>query len=231
MKIRKFSNPELMAEAAAELVLARARAAVAERGLFSLVLAGGGTPLPLYRLLAAEPYLTEMPWQQSHIFLGDERCLPPTHPESNFGRAAATLLAPGQVPEANIHRMRGELPPVAGAAHYRRELAEFGRDFDLVLLGMGADGHVASLFPGSPLLTEQQELVAAISQPAGQPPLPRLTLTLPALNRAATVIVMVGGPAKAAIVDEIKRDRQAAARRYPAALIQAREESLWLVSA
>lgn len=231
MEIRKYADVDLMAQAAAELVLAKARTAVVTRGIFALVLAGGGTPLPLYRLLAAEPFLSAMPWPQTHLFLGDERCLPAEHPESNFGRAAATLLTPGQVPEANIHRMTGELPPKEGAAHYRRELAEFGRDFDLVLLGMGSDGHVASLFPGSPLLTEREALVAAITEPAGQPPVPRLTLTLPAINRAATVIIMVSGAAKAAIAEEISRDRQAAAQQYPAALVQPREELLWLISA
>lgn len=230
-KVLKFASPREMAEAAAELVLDRALAAVHERGLFSLVLAGGGTPLPLYQRLAAEPYLARMPWPQTHLFWGDERCLPPRHPESNFGRAAAILLAPGQVPAANIHRMPGELPPAEGAAVYRRELAELGRDFDLVLLGMGEDGHVASLFPGSPLLAEEEAPVAAVTEPTGQPPVTRLTLTLPAINRAATVLIMVSGPTKAAIVEEINQDRQAAAHRYPAALVQARSELLWLVSA
>ena len=231
MKITRFPDPEAMAQAAAGLIITNAHAAVAERGRFSLVLAGGGTPLPLYRLLVA-PQLTErVPWQATHIFQGDERCVPPDHPESNFGRAAATLLAPGQVPPTNIHRMKGELFPAEGAAHYRRDLEEFGHEFDLILLGMGADGHIASLFPGSPLLQEERLTVVAEEQPVGSPPLPRLTLTLPVINRAARVIIMVSGPEKGEIVEEIRRDQSAAATKYPAALLRAREDLLWLVSA
>lgn len=230
MIIKKFPHPEAMAVAAAGLIIDRARAAVAKRGLFSLVIAGGATPLPLYKLLASPPLAREMPWHDTHIFQGDERCVPPTHPESNFGRAAATLLAPGLVPEANIHRMAGELPPAEGAEHYRREIAKFGRDFDLILLGMGADGHIASLFPGSPLLGEQEQTVAAVEQPVGSPPLPRLTMTLPLINRAATVIIMVSGQKKARIIEEIAQNHQESTTKYPAALVRPGEELLWLVS-
>lgn len=230
MTLKKFADPEAMAAAAAELVVAEAQAAVAARGLFSLVLAGGGTPLPLYRRLAGPPWAAAIPWQQTHIFQGDERCLPPEHPESNYGRAAATLLSRVPLPAANIHRMAGELPPSQGAADYRRQLAAFNRDFDLLLLGMGNDGHIASLFPGSPLLAERDQLVAAETRPAGSPPVPRLTLTLPAINRAAMVIIMVSGPEKARIVEEIHQDPQAAADQYPAARVKAGRQLLWLVS-
>ncbi|MFH7319454.1 6-phosphogluconolactonase [Desulfurivibrio sp. D14AmB] len=230
MNIKKFPHPQAMAQAAANLIIDRARAAVTTRGFFSLVLAGGSTPLPLYELLTSPPLVREMPWAATHIFQGDERCVPPTDPASNFGRAAAVLLPPGLITPANIHRMAGELPPAVGAERYRRELAGFGHDFDLVLLGMGTDGHVASLFPGSPLLAVKDQTVAAEEQPVGSPPLPRLTLTLPAINRAATVIIMVTGGRKARIVQEIKEDPRAGAAKYPAALVRPRQELLWLVS-
>ena len=230
MIIKKFPHPRAMAEAAAGLIIERARAAVAAKGFFSLVLAGGSTPLPLYELLVSPPLVRKMPWAETHVFQGDERCVPPTDPESNFGRAAAILLASGLIPPANIHRMAGELPPTVGAERYRREIAAFGHDFDLVLLGMGTDGHVASLFPGSPLLAAEDQTVAAEEQPVGSPPLPRITLTLPAINRATTVIIMVAGREKARIAQEIKEDPRAGAAKYPAALVRPRKELLWLVS-
>ncbi|ADH85687.1 6-phosphogluconolactonase [Desulfurivibrio alkaliphilus] len=234
MEIKKFANTDQMAQAAAELVLTSALAAVIERGVFSLVLAGGGTPLPLYRRLAAPPFLAQMPWELTHLFQGDERCLPPEHPDSNFGRAAATLLAPGQVPADNIHRMTGEDPdPKRAAAAYQRQIEDFCRDFavnsfDLVLLGMGSDGHIASLFPGSALLAEQDRLVAAETEPAGNPPVPRLTLTLPAINSARRVLLLTSGPEKEKIMNEIIADRQAAAARYPAARVMPSQEFYWL---
>lgn len=230
MEWRYFTEPEAMAEVAAELVTHQARQAVAARNLFSLVLAGGSTPLPLYRLLAAPPWHERMPWAATHLFQGDERCLPPDHPESNFGRINASLLTPSQLPPAHIHRMAGELPPSQGAAEYRRQLATFGHDFDLILLGMGTDGHVASLFPYSPLLAAEEELVAAVEEPAGAPPVPRLTLTLTAINRAATVIIMATGEQKAAIAAEIRHAPQRAADKYPAARVKPREQLWWLIS-
>ncbi|MDF1614852.1 6-phosphogluconolactonase [Desulfurivibrio dismutans] len=236
MEIQKFADTDQMAQAAAELVLTSALAAVIDRGVFSLVLAGGGTPLPLYRRLAAPPFLAQMPWELTHLFQGDERCLPPEHPDNNFGRAAATLLAPGQVPADNIHRMAGEDPdPERAAADYQRRIKDFCRDlavtdFDLLLLGMGDDGHIASLFPSSPLLAEQDRLVAAETKPAGKPPVPRLTLTLPAINSARRVLLMISGPEKERIMTEITTDPKAAAAKYPAALVAPRQELYWLVA-
>lgn len=244
--IHHFSKPEAMAAAAAEYLLKMATDAVARQGFFSLVLAGGRTPEALYRLLAAPPLADQMPWGATHIFQGDERCVAPDHPASNFKLAAETLLIKGRIPAANIHRMKGELPPAAGAEEYRRELEKFGHNFDLILLGMGTDGHIASLFPGSPLLEEQERTVDAETNPAGSPPLPRITLTLPPINRSATVIIMVTGPEKAAIVSEINQgviEREArrvtgdspqqdrlTAEKYPAARVRPVGELLWLVS-
>lgn len=238
MKTRYFPDSGAMAAAAAEYLLAAACEAVAARGRFSLVLAGGRTPELLYRQLASLPMADQMPWAATHIFQGDERSVAPDHPESNFRLAAATLLAPGLVPGANIHRMRGEAPDLTlAAAEYQREIELFLQSgpraeggFDLVLLGMGGDGHIASLFPGSPLLAEQRRLVAAVVEPAGNPALPRLTLTLPAINGAARVLFMISGPEKQRILEEIMANSQAVAGKYPAALVRPGKELLWLVS-
>lgn len=231
-QVQHFPDAAALAAAAAAFLLTSARAAVRARGRFSLVLAGGRTPESLYRLLAAPPLVKQIPWSSIHIFQGDERCVPPDHPASNYRLAAASLLSPGLIPAANIHRMRGEEPdPSQAAVEYQRQVEEFlaGEGFDLVLLGMGPDGHIASLFPGSPWLKARDRLVAAVTEPTGDPPLPRLTLTLPAINQAASALIMVTGPEKARIVDEIMRDRQVAADKYPAALVAPRDQLCWLV--
>lgn len=226
-----------MAAAAAEYLLAAANENVVARGRFSLVLAGGQTPAALYRQLASPAQARRMPWAGTHIFQGDERCLAPQHPDSNFHLAVTTLLASGLVPAGNIHRMRGEDPDIIrAAAEYQREIEEFlhhdqtaAPGFDLVLLGMGTDGHVASLFPGSPLLGEKKRLVAAVTEPAGNPPLPRLTLTLPAINSAARVLLMISGPEKQQILNKIMANHQTAGEKYPAALVRPGNELVWLV--
>ncbi len=226
-----------MAQVAGRYLLSAAHQAVAEHGRFSLVLAGGRTPERLYQLLAAPPLAAQMPWKNTHVFQGDERGVPPEHPASNYRLAAASLLASGLIPAVNIHRMQGEAEDIAGAAvDYQRQIRDFfslGADrqgFDLILLGMGNDGHIASLFPGSPLLAEENRLVAAETEPAGDPPLPRLTLTLPAINSATRILVMISGPDKQKIMSEIMTDRTAAAKKYPAALVAPRRELLWLVA-
>lgn len=177
-----------LADAAAERFAETAEMAVARAGRFTVALAGGSTPKGLHARLAAEPYRSRIPWSRAHVFWGDERCVPPAHTESNFGMAMETLLRHVPIPQAQIYRMRGEDPdPDRAAAEYERLLRnvfelEAGAlpRFDLVLLGMGADGHAASLFPGSPVLREATRLVVApyVERVAGY----RLTLTLPVLK-------------------------------------------------
>jgi len=225
-------------------VVAMANRYVADSGRFSLVLAGGSTPETLYRQLSAPPFVDEMPWTQTHFFWGDERCVPHDHPDSNYRMARETLLRHVNVPTGNIHRMAGHLlAPDTGALAYQGILQDFfgmaedGRAtncrfpcFDLVLLGMGPDGHTASLFPDSPVLDEQRKWVAAVPPPARAPHVPRLTLTLPVLNRAATTFFLAAGAEKLAIIDAIGRDPQAAAARYPAALVQPQGDLHWYVA-
>jgi 6-phosphogluconolactonase len=196
---------------AAEHFTALARARAAEHGRFTVALAGGATPRSLYALLATAAYRDRVPWAAVHLFFGDERCVPPDHPESNFRMVKESLLDQVPIPAAQVHRMQGEDPrPDAAAARYEDELrAAFGLAgdelprFDLVLLGLGADGHTASLFPGSPALAERWRLVlpATVEGFVAR----RLTLTLPVLNAAARVAFLVAGRAKARALAAVVR--------------------------
>jgi 6-phosphogluconolactonase len=195
------------AAALAESFAARAQAAVRERGRFTVALTGGSGPTEAYALLAAEPYRSRIPWDGVHLFWGDERCVPPAHPRSNFGAADRLFVAKVPIPPANVHRMRGEAPPQQGAEEYARELeAVFGGGmpvFDLIHLGVGPDGHVCSLFPFTePLLerhrTVTNNLLLAESEW-------RITLTFPVLNAARRVEFIAPGRSKAAIVRRVVR--------------------------
>ncbi|HEY3187081.1 MAG TPA: 6-phosphogluconolactonase [Solirubrobacteraceae bacterium] len=202
-----------LAEAAAESIVEAAAAAVADHGRFTIVLAGGGTPRATYMRLAAPPFAERMPWDRTSVFFGDERCVPADHPESNYRMANETLLSKVPIPSANVFRMHGEADDSEdAAADYARTLAvAFATPrgglprFDLVLLGMGLDGHTASLFPGSPAAKEIFRTVVAVHAAAASIP-QRLTLTLPALNAAARVAFLVSGAEKAKVVRSILRD-------------------------
>ncbi|NLO73559.1 MAG: 6-phosphogluconolactonase [candidate division WS1 bacterium] len=223
-----------LSRGAATLVVKRARQCVAERGLFTLVLSGGKTPLGLYEMLGQPPYLSQMPWAETHLFWGDERCVPPDSPHSNFGAAQATMLVKAPLPPENIHRMQGELPPPQGAEAYQVELQQFFGatsdcfpPFDLVLLGMGANGHTASLFPGSPLLEETQRWVV-FTPPGGEPPLSRLTLSFPVINQAREVLFLVSGENKREAVRAILASPDNATH-LPAARVHPQEHLCWML--
>jgi 6-phosphogluconolactonase len=196
-----------LADQAAQAIVDAARAAVHARGRFTVALAGGATPRTTYLRLAAPPHADAMPWDRTWVFFGDERCIPPDHPESNYGMANETLLGKAPLPPAQVFRMRGEADdPEAAATEYARTLAEVFATrrgalprFDLILLGMGLDGHTGSLFPGSPALKEVFRTVAAVHAAAAAIP-QRLTLTFPVLNAAAEVIFLVSGAEKAKAV-------------------------------
>lgn len=178
-------------------------------GRFTVALSGGSTPKHLYSLLASPDYKERIPWNNVHLFWGDERCVPPDHPESNFGMVRESLLSKIKIPAENIHRMAGEREPQAAAAEYEKHLQEFfGLEsalprFDLILLGIGEDGHTASLFPGSDALNETERLVIApfVEKLNSY----RLTLTLPVLNSGAEVWFLVTGASKADAVKKVLR--------------------------
>ncbi len=201
-------EPAALAAEGARRFVAIARAAHARQGRFSVALAGGATPAGMYRLLADQPYREQVAWQDVIVGLGDERCVPPDSPHSNFRMARETLLDRVPVPAANVFHPPAELPPAEAASAYagllRRHFHLRGAArprFDLILLGMGEDGHTASLFPGMPALRETRRLAVATEVPEYvQPAVPRITLTLPVLNAAANVIFLVAGADKAAAV-------------------------------
>ncbi|ACG73647.1 6-phosphogluconolactonase [Anaeromyxobacter sp. K] len=196
-----------LARAAAEDVARRAEEAVAARGRFAVALAGGSTPRALYALLAdpAAPWRERVPWARTEIWFGDERCVPPDHPDSNYRTAREALLE--HVHAAAVHRIEGERPPAEAAAGYEAALRRAAEPdgspprLDLVLLGLGADGHTASLFPGSPALDERARWVAAPFVPAVGAH--RITLTLPVLERARAIAFLVSGAAKRAALGQL----------------------------
>lgn len=231
--VRVFADPEALAEGAAVEVRRAAREAMEERGVCSLVLAGGSTPRRLYRKLAEEPCRSEIDWSAIRVFFGDERSVPPDDPASNYAMARATLLSRVPIEERNVHRIAGELKPGRAAIRYEEELrratgAELPR-FDLVVLGMGTDGHTASLFPGTPKLLDEERLAIATVSPC--PPRDRVTLTLRALNAARGVMFLVQGAEKSHVLGEVLAAGAAdPASRLPAASVRPKDgELLWLV--
>jgi 6-phosphogluconolactonase len=226
------ADPAALAETAAHLIVDAASEAMRERGRFLLCLAGGETPRATYRQLALPSFSERMRWDRTWVFFGDERAVPPEHAESNYRMAYETLLSRVPIPAAQVFRMRAEHADAEGAAAaYAGELAgavgtrrgELPR-FDLVLLGLGVDGHTASLFPGSPVLREVFRTVAAVHVAAAQIP-QRLTLTFPVLNAAARVVFLVTGPEKAKIIRTVLSEHAG----LPAALVRPTEgELVWL---
>lgn len=205
MKIITVANAEALARTAAEMFMEQARISIQKRRCFTVALAGGNTPRHLYASLSTPEFSSQIDWENVHLFWGDERCVPPSHPESNFRMVREFLQVP--VPEQNIHRIQGELPPEEAAMRYEQELRAFFGEiprFDLILLGLGEDGHTASLFPTSPALHEQTRWVVDVSHAVPPPPLvPRVTLTLPVINHAREVLFLVSGSTKAERVAQI----------------------------
>lgn len=212
-------NLEGLAREAAQRFTDLAVEAVEFRGRFSVALSGGSTPVALYRILAETPYREQIPWTGVHLFWGDERCVPPGDPGSNYRMAEETLIASVPIPPENVHRIRGELEPQMAARAYERELFDFfcgpRTRFDLVLLGLGNDGHTASLFPNSPALDETEHLTAAVQAHYQDRPAYRVTLTLPAINTARAVLFLVAGSDKAGIARAVLEGttRQSPARK------------------
>ena len=204
-KIIIKNHPEELARVGAEMFSKTAKIAVAQKGRFTVALSGGSTPRPMHRLLAREPFRSEIPWYCTHIFWVDERWVPVDHPDSNFGLARKDLLDHVPLPAANIYPLPTETAPDQGALQYERQLRDFFKPppgrypvIDLISLGLGSDGHVASLFPGHP--TAETDAAWVISVKGGNPDLARLTLTFPVLNSAAQLFFLVSGKDKAAII-------------------------------
>jgi 6-phosphogluconolactonase len=189
-----LDDPVKVARACAEKVANAAAAVLGDRRRFALVLSGGSTPRATYEILAQQ-YGSRVDWRAVEIFFGDERCVPPDHRDSNYRMARESLLDHVPLGADRVHRMLGERPPQEAADAYAEVLARSGGRLDLVLLGMGPDGHTASLFPGTAALDETARTVAANFVPKLDAW--RLTMTLPALNAAAEIVIMTAGAEKA----------------------------------
>ena len=197
-RVQVVPDAKALAAATAEEFI---RAANASTGIFRVALSGGSTPKALYDLLADEkaPYRARVPWDRLHFFFGDERCVPPTHPDSNYGMAQEHLLSRVPVPPAHVHRMDGEMPDADKAADLYEEMivAQFDAlpRFDWIFLGIGPDGHTASIFPNTMAIVEKKKLVTAVWVEAKKSQ--RITLTFPVINMAKTVAFVVSGAEKA----------------------------------
>lgn len=198
-RLEVYADRAALIEAAAQRIIHIGQSAIAARGQFAWALSGGSTPQPVFELLASR-FAHALDWRRVQFYWSDERCVPPDHPESNYGMARAALLDALAIDDAQVHRMRGEDDPEQAAAAYEAELRAY-RDggLDLVQLGMGADGHTASLFPGTAALNESERWVVRNLSPKNTE---RLTFTFPAINAAAVVLFIVAGADKAARVQE-----------------------------
>lgn len=200
-------KPDLasLSEYAADHFVALADVAIETSGRFSIALSGGSTPRELYGLLASEFFREQVDWRGVNFFFSDERCVPPDSPESNYLMAAETLLRPLEISDSNIFRWRGEEKPEKAAADYEFEIKAFFRSdlpmFDLILLGMGGDGHTASLFPHSPALTDDESL--AVSNWVEKLNSFRLTFTYRLINNAANVMFLIAGEDKAEVLRRV----------------------------
>jgi 6-phosphogluconolactonase len=201
-RVEVFDDAAALLDAAADAVAAVAAESIAARGRMTIALSGGSTPRGLYQRLAGA-WRDRIDWTRVHVFWGDERCVPPTHADSNYRLARESLLDHVPVPATQIHRMPGDVEPVAAARQYAATLEATLGDataglrgvLDLVLLGLGADGHTASLFPGSAAVDETERTVVATPPAEGRGW--RLTLTLPVLNAARSTLWLVTGDSKA----------------------------------
>jgi 6-phosphogluconolactonase len=232
-EIRVLPDPDEAARAAALETVQAARDALGNRGIFHIALSGGTTPVLLFRELAGARIRESIDWERTRLFFVDERCVPPDHGRSNYRLAKENLLDPLGIPPDHVFRMHGEINPEAAAREYEetliRELGGTGTvpSLDLVLLGLGNDGHTASLFPGTAALGEGRRWVVANRVPKlGEW---RLTLTLPVLNAARRAVFLVTGREKSAVVAAIAQ-RKEGSRDLPASLVRPTSGPLiWII--
>lgn len=231
--LHQFQTEEVMYRTADCLVTGILVSAIRKQGTASLVLAGGKTPHGLYQRLAKHD-TPEIPWPAVQIFFGDERAVLPSNPESNYRMAYELLISRILIPDRNVHRIQGELKPEKAAERYEEEIFRtFGLQektqipsFDIVILGMGEDGHTASLFPGYPTLTSER-LVDWVPLSPTVPLLPRVTLTLKIINKAKTIIVLAHGEKKRKTIEKVIARREAST--LPVAFLKPQKELLWFL--
>jgi len=225
-EIRIFHDMQSWAAAAAELVHAVGQEAVRANGRFFIALSGGTTPEILYRALTSPTFADRFNWSQTVFFFSDERGVPPEDPQSNYALANKALFGPLKITPSQVYRMAGEsCDPQAAAHEYEQQLRLATKaspsarpSLDLILLGLGEDGHTASLFPGSPALRDNRSLIAVTQSPKGPPT--RLTMTLGVINRASVILFLIAGTGKAGVVRAILDPKTEAEQQLPAALVE-----------
>ncbi len=234
--IRISQNSHTWAVAAAECVQAVGQEALRAKGQFLIALSGGKTPEILYRALTSPSFAGRFDWSRTVFFFSDERCVPPDDPRSNYFLAYDTLFTPLNIAPSQVYRMVGESPdPQAAASEYEQQLRRTTKTtaptqpcLDLILLGLGEDGHTASLFPGSPPVRDRQCAIAVTQSPKDPPS--RLTMTLGVINRASVILFLVAGADKAGAVRAILDPKTEAERQLPAALVRPEDGHLvWLL--
>lgn len=227
----KIYAPAEFARKAAQRIVRMINNAVAEQGICLMALSGGETPKSIYRLLGCSPLRERVPWRSVHFFFTDERSVPPDNPQSNFGMAHRELFSMLGIPEANIHRIAGEADPETAAAEYEKDLQKICKGamvrFDIVLLGVGEDGHTASLFPGTKVLGETRKWASSVFVPRLESW--RVTLTLPVLNHARAVLFLVAGEKKSSILHAIFHEASPPGK-VPVELVQpANGTVVWMI--
>ena len=230
MRLEVAESANALSHAVAEQFVRLTTGAVQARGRCTVALSGGSSPRGVYQLLGAPAFRTRVRWSEIHFFWGDERHVPPDHPDSNYRMAVEAMLSNVPVPPANVHRMRGEVPDaVLGAREYEGVIRECIEGmpvprFDVVHLGLGTDGHTASLFPGSAALEERERVcvanwVATLNAY-------RITMTLPILNAARAVVFIAAGAGKSTIVQRVLRE-SAELSLLPAQRVRPSDGELW----
>lgn len=231
IQIIKVADATALAQTAAEYFARSVAANIAQYGRFTVALSGGSTPKAMFALLAAEPFLSRIDWAKVFFFWGDERCVPPDHPDSNYRMTSEALLSKVGVPEKNVFRMHGELEPAEAAREYSETLLNFFQAapvFDLVFLGMGADGHTASLFPGTSALHAEANQIA-VENYVEKLKATRLTLTAGTINAAKEIIFLVAGADKAIVLQSI-HEGEYLPEIFPSQLIQPKNATLiWMI--
>jgi 6-phosphogluconolactonase len=241
-KIIVSRNPEALSVRAAKLFVTLAKQTIKKTGRFTVVLSGGSTPEKLFRVLASSRFKSRIDWKKVYFFFGDERCVSPRNKLSNYRMAHKTLFSKVPVPSKNIFRIKGELPPARAAREYEKKITRlegkilhFAQDdkenempiFDLIFLGLGTDGHTASLFPKTRALREKKR-IAVPNIAKGTACLHRVTLTFPVLNSAKTVCFLVSGKDKTEVFQDILKRR----KKYPALSVKPRGGQLiWMIDA
>jgi 6-phosphogluconolactonase len=233
-EVIKLADAEAVAQEAARRWVDIAQSSVTERGIFNVALSGGNTPMLLYSLMASEPWVSQAPWSQTAVFWGDERRVSPSHADSNYRMARELLLDHVPVPSQQVFRMPSEGLASGDASAYEQSIRQHFRlgprdwpRFDLMLLGMGADGHIASIFPGTRAISDRSSMVLVYEVPKLHEE--RITLTLPVINQARNALLLVAGEDKAGVVQAVIEGTQRSST-YPAQAVELADgKAVWLL--